>query len=58
MSTTVLPSPELRGAGSVRYRCAGCGADMDPADAVLQDGRSWHPEHSPKEGEAWPQTPD
>ena len=44
-----LPKPEIRGAGTVRYRCADCGDLMDPADAVIVADRSYHPEHAPKE---------
>lgn len=50
MNAPTLPKPELRGSGTVRYRCRACGDLMDPAEAVVRDGHSWHPEHAPKEG--------
>ncbi len=56
MNAPTLPKPELRGTGTVRYRCRACGDQMDPDRAVIRDGHSWHPEHAPKEGETWQQT--
>lgn len=44
-----LPKPEIRGVGTVLYRCAGCGAASEPETQVVIDGRSYHPEHLPKE---------
>lgn len=43
-----LPKPEVRGTGTVRYRCAGCGEMMDPKDALIVEGLSYHPEHEPE----------
>lgn len=45
----LLPKPEVRGEGSIRYRCAECGELMDPDQAVLLDGKSFHHEHVPEE---------
>lgn len=47
-SETRLPQPEVRGTGHVLYRCATCGQLMEPDEAVLQDGRSFHPDHTPE----------
>ncbi len=44
-----LPKPEVRGVGHVLYRCAGCGETSEPETQVVIDGRSYHPEHTPKE---------
>lgn len=44
---TRLPKPEIRGVGHVLYRCAECGELMEPTDAVICDGRSYHPDHAP-----------
>ena len=44
-----LPKPEIRGEGRVRYRCADCDELMEPEDAVLVEGRSYHPDHAPQE---------
>lgn len=49
MNIPTLPKPEVKGFGTVRYRCAGCGDLMDPEDAVMVADRSYHPEHAPKE---------
>ena len=44
-----LPKPEVRGVGHVLYRCADCGELMEPEEAVIVAGRSYHPDHAPKE---------
>jgi hypothetical protein len=44
-----LPKPELRGEGQVLYRCAKCSELMDPADAVIASGKSYHPDHTPED---------
>ena len=44
-----LPKPEIRGEGRVLYRCASCGEQMEPEDAVIRNDRSYHPEHAPRE---------
>jgi hypothetical protein len=43
-----LPKPEIRGVGHVRYRCAKCGELMEPEDATLIGGQSYHPHHAPE----------
>ena len=48
-NVTVLPKPEVNGVGLVRYRCSLCDELMDPADAVIVEDCSYHPEHAPKE---------
>ena len=45
----LLPKPEIRGEGRVRYRCADCDELMEPEEAVLVEGRSYHPAHAPQE---------
>lgn len=45
----LLPKPEIRGTGHVRYRCAACDELMEPEEAVLVEGRSYHPHHAPQE---------
>ena len=50
-----LPKAEIRGVGHVWYRCADCGSLMEPEDAVVIEGKSYHPEHAPGD-EPWPQT--
>lgn len=42
-----LPKPEIRGVGHVWYRCATCSELMEPEDALLVEGRSYHPDHAP-----------
>lgn len=49
MNDTRLPKPEIRGVGRVLYRCATCGELMEPADAVIRDNRSYHPDHAPED---------
>ena len=44
-----LPKPEIRGVGHVWYRCAECAELMEPEDAVVIEGKSYHPEHAPTE---------
>jgi hypothetical protein len=48
-SDTRLPKPELRGVGHIRYRCADCGQLMEPEDAVIVQGQSYHVHHQPEE---------
>lgn len=48
MNDTQLPKPEIRGVGTVLYRCADCGQQMPPEDAVVIDGRSYHAAHAPE----------
>ena len=43
-----LPKPEVRGIGHVLYRCAKCDELMEPEEAVIADGRSYHPDHVPE----------
>lgn len=40
-----LPKPEVKGIGHVQYRCADCGDLMEPDEAVIHDGRSYHRTH-------------
>lgn len=39
------PKPEIRGIGHVLYRCAACGELMEPDEAIIVAGLSYHPEH-------------
>lgn len=48
MNRTELPKPEIRGVGRVLYRCDRCGETMEPADSVIVDGKSYHPDHQPE----------
>lgn len=43
-----LPKPEIRGIGKIMYRCAACGELLEPAEAVLVDDLSYHPDHAPE----------
>lgn len=43
-----LPKAEIRGEGRIVYRCAECGDLMDPAEAVIVSGKSYHPDHQPE----------
>jgi hypothetical protein len=43
-----LPKPEMRGTGHVQYRCADCGEMMEPEDALIVEGLSYHPDHVPE----------
>lgn len=43
-----IPKPKVAGTGRVLYRCAACDQMMEPRDAVLVQGRSYHPEHVPE----------
>lgn len=45
------PEPEVRGVGSVRYRCARCGEMMEVQEAVILDGQSYHKAHIPEEND-------
>ena len=47
----VLPKPEIRGEGHVLYRCTSCGELMEPTDAVIVAGRSYHPDHQPEKSD-------
>ena len=42
------PKPDVRGTGSVLYRCASCGELMEPEVAVILAGKSYHAEHLPE----------
>lgn len=44
----LLPKPEIRGVGHVQYRCASCDELMEPEVAVIVEGRSYHPDHTPE----------
>jgi len=44
----LLPKPEIRGTGHVQYRCAFCEDLMEPEDAVVVNGLSYHPDHVPE----------
>lgn len=44
----VLPKPKISGIGHVRYRCASCGALMEPEHAVFVGDRTYHPDHLPE----------
>ena len=44
-----LPKPEVKGVGSIQYRCASCGELMDPQDSVIVADHSYHPDHAPEE---------
>ena len=44
----ILPKSEVRGVGRVTYRCAGCGESLEPEDAMVVDGHSYHPDHLPE----------
>lgn len=48
MNIPVLPRPKVEGAGKVLYRCASCGELMEPDKSVLENGKSYHPEHLPE----------
>lgn len=48
MNDTRLPKPELRGVGHVLYRCAKCDELMEPDEAVVRDGKSYHIDHAPE----------
>jgi hypothetical protein len=48
MIDTTLPRPKVDGIGRVLYRCAECGEQMEPEQAVIADGKSYHPEHLPE----------
>lgn len=48
MNETRLPRPKVEGKGKVLYRCATCDRLMDPADAVMVSGKSYHPDHLPE----------
>lgn len=43
-----LPKPEVRGTGTVKYRCASCGELMDPEASVIVAEKSYHPDHAPE----------
>lgn len=43
-----IPKPKVDGVGRVLYRCAECGEQMEPADAVIVHDKSYHPEHAPE----------
>ena len=43
-----IPKPEVRGEGRVLYRCATCGEQMPPEDAVIVADNSYHPDHAPE----------
>lgn len=45
---TRLPKPEIRGVGKVLYRCATCAETLEPEDAEIVEGLSYHPEHVPE----------
>lgn len=50
---TVLPKPEVKGEGTVMYRCAECGGLMTPEDAEVRTGKSYH-----RQGDdGWPSCP-
>lgn len=44
----VLPKPEVRGEGTVLYRCEDCGEMMEPKDAVIVNDLSYHLDHAPE----------
>jgi hypothetical protein len=44
-----FPKPEVRGEGTVLYRCAECGDLMPPEAAVIVADKSYHPDHAPEE---------
>jgi hypothetical protein len=43
-----LPKPKVEGVGQVLYRCAECGEQMLPEDAVIVADKSYHPDHAPE----------
>lgn len=45
---TWLPRPKVDGVGRVLYRCADCGEQLEPDDAVIVADQSYHPEHAPE----------
>ena len=44
----LLPKPEIRGVGHIQYRCSFCEELMEPEDAVIVNGLSYHPDHVPE----------
>jgi hypothetical protein len=48
MNIPLLPRPKVDGIGRVLYRCATCGEQMEPEQAVIVSGKSYHPEHLPE----------
>lgn len=43
-----LPKPEIHGEGHVLYCCEVCKQLMEPDQAVIVDGRSYHLDHVPE----------
>jgi len=43
MTEARLPKPEIRGEGTVTYRCASCRETVERP--VIKDGKPYHPEH-------------
>jgi len=52
MNTTQLPKPEIKGYGTVTYRCAACGELIaepvfHPPLPLTSETRTYHKEHLP-----------